>query len=247
MKKTLRNAFLSLCLLTTPAQAFPLIELAEEARQDARSGAFKELNQIESILKGMVEIRELELKRPVQVNTLNREQLQNNLIAQIERDIPPERIAAEEQLYKHLGLLKPEFDYRQFLIELYTEQIGGYYDPKTQELRLIKGAAMTGLEQQMLIAHELTHALQDQHFELTQYLDPQNQNDDQTLAHMALIEGDAMVAATEYIQQRASQRPVLGIFEAFGSLLSAVRMTQNSAKFMSAPAFIKASMLFPYE
>ncbi|MBF2055542.1 MAG: hypothetical protein IGS03_18990 [Candidatus Sericytochromatia bacterium] len=238
---------LSLLLLSAgSALGAPLIELAPEARADLASGSFKGLEKIEQILETMSTLRALPVKAPVQVNTLNRQQLEKALIAQIERDIPPERIAAESDLYKHLGLLAPDFDYRAFLIALYTEQIGGYYDPKTRQLRLVKDN-LTGLENEMLIAHELVHALQDQHFDLQQYLDPEARNDDRTLAQMALIEGDATAAATEFVQQRLEQKPLSGLLDSFSSLLSAARMSTRFETFNKAPAFIRESMLFPYQ
>lgn len=238
---------LSLLLLSTgSAGAASLIELAPEARADLASGSFKGLEKIEQILETMSTLRALPVKAPVQVNTLDRQQLEKALIDQIERDIPPERIAAESDLYKHLGLLAPDFDYRAFLIALYTEQIGGYYDPKTRQLRLVKDN-LTGLENEMLIAHELVHALQDQHFDLQQYLDPEARNDDRTLAQMALIEGDATAAATEFVQQRLEQKPLRGLLDSFSSLLSAARMSTRFETFNNAPAFIRESMLFPYQ
>lgn len=246
----------SLALILSTAlstQAEPLIELAEEARQNAADGSFAEINHVEEILRDMIQIRGLELKRPVQINTLNREQLQKKLVSQIDTEVPPEKIAAEEDFYKSLGMLAPDFDYRQFFIDLYTEQIGGYYDPKTKELRLIQGAAASSLEQKLLIAHELTHALQDQHFSLEQLMDSQGEEDDDdaVLAQMSLIEGDATVAATEYIQlsvQRESQKNPLGsFFNTLGSVWSAVKAQQRFATFRSAPRFIQSSLTFPYE
>lgn len=237
----------SLALLTRPALAMPLVVFAPEARAEASQGEFQELKQVESILQDMVQIRDLEVAKPVQVNTLDRTQLRQKLQDQLATEVPPEKIAAEEALYKHLGMLKPDFNYRNFMVELYTEQIGGFYDPKTQELRLIKGMSMTGLEQQMLIAHELTHALQDQHYHLQNYLKPGDDNDDRTLAQMALIEGDATLAASEYVQFKTSERPFMGIFEALGSVVSAAKMTLSFEKFRSAPKFIRDSLVFPYD
>lgn len=244
----MKKIILALCLCLTPisASAAPMVVLAAEAQLDA-GGEYHKLQEIESILQEMVQIRGLELKRPVQINTIDREQLRQKLLEQIENEIPPEKIAAEEALYKHLKMLSVDFDYRQFLVDLYTEQIGGFYDPKTQELRLIKGLSLTGLEQQMLIAHELTHALQDQHYHLEDYMKSESDNDDRTLAQMALIEGDATLAASEYVQRKASERPISGLLEAFGSVVNAFSMTLRFEKFRTAPRFIREGLVFPYD
>lgn len=234
------------CLLglSAPAAAASLIELTPEAKAD---GAFKELGQIETILRDVAALRQLPVKRPIQVGILDRSQLQAKLEQQIKDEIPVDKLRGEEALYRQLGMLPAGFDYAKFLLELYTEQIGGFYDPKTKELRLIKGVTLTGMDQQMLIAHELTHALQDQHYDLGKYMDPESDNDDRSLAQAALIEGDATVAAMEYLQARASDKPFQGLLELLGSAFNAARQMQGFEKFRSAPAFIKDSLTFPYD
>ncbi|MGV3525270.1 MAG: hypothetical protein ACO1RX_13650 [Candidatus Sericytochromatia bacterium] len=234
-------------LLTFPVAAAPLVELSPEARRDASAGDFKELKQIEAILKDVSSLRQLPVKRPIQISTLARADLAADLKQRMDKEIPPDKLRGEQLLYQQLGMLPTGFDYAGFMLDLYAEQIGGYYDPETQALRLIKGNPLSGLEQQMLIAHELTHALQDQHYDLQKYLNGNSDNDDRTLAHMALIEGDATVAATEYIQRRQQERPMGGLLDLVGTLFSAARMVSQSETFRSAPRFIQDSLLFPYQ
>lgn len=230
-----------------PLQAAQYIELSPQAQADQASGIFKALDQIETILEDVSQLRHLAIKRPVKLSTIDRKQLSQELEKQVATEIPAEKIEAEEALYQQLGMLSPDFDYRQFLLDLYTEQIGGFYDPKTGDLKLIKGTPLTGIDQQLLIAHELTHALQDQHFELKRLTQPDGDNDDQTLAHMALIEGDATITAGEYIQQQLSKRPAFGLFDVFGSVMNLMKGGQSFNKFSSAPAFIRNSLIFPYD
>lgn len=233
-------------MLSGPVSAAALIELTPEAKQNT-SGAFKELKQIEKILADVAKLRSLPVKRPIQIGVLDRSQLEKTLTKQINEEIPADKIKGETALYRQLGMLPKDFDYQQFMVDLYTEQIGGFYDPKTRELNLIKGTPLTGLDQQMLIAHELTHALQDQHFELHKYMSEGSDNDDLNLARTALIEGDATVAATEYIQLRAEAKPVQGLFEMLGTVFNAAKQMQSFEKFRSAPRFIQESLTFPYD
>ncbi len=240
-------AALTISLPIQALQAAQYIELSPEAQADQASGIFKALDQIETILEDVSKLRQLPIKRPVKISTIDRKQLSQELEKQVSTEIPAEKIEAEQALYQQLGMLSADFDYRQFLLDLYTEQIGGFYDPKTGDLKLIKGTPLTGIDQQLLIAHELTHALQDQHFELQKMTKPDSDNDDQTLAQMALIEGDATITSSEYIQQQLSKKPAFGIFEVFGSVMNLMKGGQSFDKFRSAPAFIRNSLTFPYD
>lgn len=229
---------------SAPTHAASMVELAPDSRQ---GGSYQELKQVESILTTVAKMRALPVLRPIQVGLLDRTQLQNKLSQQIRDEIPPDKLRGEGALYQQLGMLPAGFDYAKFLLELYTEQIGGFYDPATRELKLIKGTPLTGLDQQMLISHELTHALQDQHYQLSKYMDSHSDNDDKGQAMIALIEGDATVSASEYVQAKASEKPFQGLLDVLGSAFNAARQIPGYQKFRAAPAFIRDSLIFPYD
>src|SRR5688500_20194517 len=69
---------------------------------------------------------------------------------------------AAEMLLKAFGLAPPDFAYRTFLIKLLSEQVAGYYDPKAKQFYLAEWIELDG--QKTVMAHELTHALPHQHF-----------------------------------------------------------------------------------
>ncbi len=89
------------------------------------------------------------------------------------------------------------FEYRPFIIKLLTEQVAGYYDAKGQEFHLAEWLELEG--QKPVMAHELTHALQDQHFNLRRFEKWPHGDSDAELAAHALIEGDATLAMTIYM------------------------------------------------
>ena len=64
-----------------------------------------------------------------------------------------------------LGLIEPDDDVRALAGSIFGEGVAGYYDPRTQRMRIVEGAAPGPLAD-MVLAHELTHALEDQRFEL---------------------------------------------------------------------------------
>src|SRR5215831_7784750 len=104
---------------------------------------------------------------------------------------------AEEVTLKKLGLAPPDFQYRALMLRVLTEQVAGYYDPKVQTFHLADWVDVDG--QRPIMAHELTHALQDQHFNLRRFEHWPKGDSDAELAAHALIEGDATLAMVMYV------------------------------------------------
>ena len=144
---------------------------------------------------------------------------------------------AAEQALKKLGLAPPDFQYRPFLIKLLTEQVAGYFDPKQQEFFLADWIDLEG--QKPVMAHELTHALQDQHFNLRRFERWPKGDSDAELAAHALIEGDATLAMKVYM----AKNPLVAFafMRAFGS------NAMPSEQFKQAPRSLRESLVFPYD
>jgi hypothetical protein len=104
---------------------------------------------------------------------------------------------AAEVTLKKLGLAPPDFQYRALMIRLLTEQVAGYYEPKTRQFHLADWIDLDG--QRPIMAHELTHALQDQHFNLRRFDHWPKGDSDAELAAHALIEGDATMTMAMYV------------------------------------------------
>lgn len=101
----------------------------------------------------------------------------------------------EELVFKGLGILDEKIDYKNALIDFYVSQIGGYYDPKRKIY--VMADWLPDAVQGPTAVHELTHALQDQQFDLKKFYDDKLPTDEK-LARQALVEGDAMAVMTEY-------------------------------------------------
>jgi len=123
---------------------------------------------------------------------------------------------ALERAYKQFGLIPREIDLLEYLIDLYTGQIAGYYDPKQGRffikerrdpaLVALEGEtdddATSGTELQFVISHEFVHALQDQHFDLVALDERFTDESDRSTAISGLIEGDAMLGAIDHLAWR---------------------------------------------
>lgn len=250
MKKMTKRLFLGcICtlLLHSAAHATPFIKLTQRAQEVQASGKYPLLDRVEPILKRMIKVRELPLKHPIEVDILNKKELLSELNRQVDTSLKPEELEGEKALYVRWKMIPEHFKYKEFLLNLYTEQIGGFYDSKTKKLYLIQGIPLSKLDMEALIAHELTHALQDQSYDLERLMNPpkDKKNDDQTLALMAVVEGDAVMASEEYIRLKAQEK-TLSFLDILGSAVNLFRMNATFKKLNEAPGFIKNSLLFPY-
>jgi hypothetical protein len=159
------------------------------------------------------------------------------IIDNLDRETKPGQIHATEVTLKKLGLAPPDFNLRDLMIRLLTEQVAGYYDPKTQQFHLADWIDVDG--QKPIMAHELTHALQDQHFNLRRFEHWPKGDSDAELAAHALIEGDATLAMSEYVGRSPAR--MIALFKSLGSAATA---TEELDK---APRVVRESLLFPYQ
>jgi hypothetical protein len=190
-----------------------------------------------AVLKETSDLRELSIIKEVKSGAQSRSDIERMIIKNLDEDSSPAEMHAAEVILKAFGLAPSTFQYRPFLIKLLTEQVAGYYDPKAQQFYLADWIELEG--QKPVMAHELTHALQDQHFNLRRFEKWPKGDSDAELAAHALIEGDATLAMTLYM----SKNPLV----ALAFIRSLGSDATNSEQFKQAPRAIRESLMFPYE
>src|SRR2546425_641920 len=190
-----------------------------------------------AVLKETSEIRELPILHPVKSGAQSRTEIERMVIRNLDDQTTPAEMHATEQALKKLGLAPPDFQYRTFLIKLLSEQVAGYFDPKQQEFFLADWIDLEG--QKPVMAHELTHALQDQHFNLRRFEHWPKGDSDAELAAHSLIEGDATLAMALYIANNPLR--VLAFLKSLGST------GPPSEELDKAPRALRESLLFPYQ
>ena len=190
-----------------------------------------------SMLRETSELRELSILKAVKSGAQSRTEIENMIVKNLDAETTPAEMHAAEVLLRVFGLAPKDFAYRSFLIKLLTEQVAGYYDPKAQQFYLADWIDLDG--QKPVMAHELTHALQDQHFNLQRFENWPKGDSDAELAAHALIEGDATLAMTLYM----AKNPLVAL--AFIHSLGAQEAA--SEQFKQAPRALRESLLFPYE
>jgi len=186
----------------------------------------------------VVELRGLEPLRPVPRTLFTRADLEQFIVQELDEDFSPEEARRDAIEMSAFDFIPADTDLRALMETLYTEQIAGFYDTDTQSLTVVNEGAVMGPMDKTVYAHEFTHALQDQHFGL-EALDPDENSDDASLAVTALIEGDATMLMQEYMLAYLDPDE---LFEMLSESLEA-----GSEALDSAPAVIRAQLMFPYE
>lgn len=194
--------------------------------------------QLEALIVTAQEIRELAFLSPPVITVVTDTELEERVRSSIEEET--EDFPADESLYKLLGLLAPDADLEQMLLDLYGEQVGGFYDGETGEIVVPAHEEGFSILQQATMIHELVHAITDQNFGFDAEFDLMIDEErlDEAAGFQALIEGDAQLAEVHWLQSLSQQE--LGRF-------IAESLQIDTTSFDSAPQFITDSLIFPYD
>jgi hypothetical protein len=222
-----RSALLALLLLSTTANAL---------------GAQSQ-DQYDQINEEMEEIRGLELLQPIKLSTKTRAEIQNQTAQDLETDYPAIDRQNDQRVLIAFGLMDPDQDIGEIYVEVLGEQIAGYYDPETDEMVVVSddapGDALSA-SNEVTYAHEVVHALQDQHFDLESFNDQRIEgSDDESLAVTSLIEGDATAAQIQYLIANP------GLIDDLSGEISDGDAASQALD--NAPPIVSATLLFPYE
>lgn len=227
-------SFATVLLVSSGAAQSPAKDPASTTA-GARNAALVAATQ--EVLKETSEVRQLAILRPVQSSTQSRAEIERTIRKNIDEEITAADMHAAEVTMKKLGLAPPDFEYHTLMIRLLTEQVAGYYEPKTRQFYLADWIDVDG--QKPIMAHELTHALQDQHFDLRRFDHwPKGESDSELAAH-ALIEGDATLAMAMYV----ASNPL----RALSFLKSMGAMGVATEELDKAPRSLRETLLFPYQ
>jgi hypothetical protein len=212
--------------------------------------------------------RGLKLVRRVPWGRVSEPELRREVVAAFREDLPPRRLAEVELGLKAFGLIPESMDLGTYVPELLTSQIAGFYDPHRKALAVVDrpggllgteagaqlGAEMTRKMEDGLLVHELTHAIQDQHFDLDRLSDPDPLSDG-GVARLALVEGDATLVMMDGLI-RAPLEDVPEASGLVGELMAdgggeegspvAGQGLPGQKEMASAPAWFRDQLLFSY-
>ncbi|MBC7253205.1 MAG: hypothetical protein H5T72_04460 [Actinobacteria bacterium] len=200
---------------------------------------------IEEVLEQVKGIRGLNADSGVPVDYLSQDQLRERMIQDFEEENPEEEIRTASEIMVMLGFIDPELDLYGLYIDLYTEQIAGFYDAEENRMFLISEEQRMGPMDRYILAHELTHYLQDSNFDLQRppFYDPpeaeEETDDDAAFAATCLVEGDAMLTSRLWLTRYMDPSDLLEMQRESGEFSTEV--------LDSAPEYIRDGLLFPYQ
>ncbi len=225
----------------------------------------KELfRSVDEILQFASQDTDLPIKHKVKRRLTKRDEVQSYVEKSMKDDKDAKRLERSSEVLKKFGLLPRNFDLSNFLVVMLREQVAGYYDVKTKTVNLLNWLDVE--QQKPVLAHELTHALQDQSFEIEKWMkgskdtddkkdkkdkkdDPSPSdidNDEESSARQAVVEGQAMVVLLDYslapMGKTLLQSPQIVQALEEGMLVG----TADTPAFRDAPIFLKEELTFPY-
>ncbi|MBI4706250.1 MAG: hypothetical protein HY744_34570 [Deltaproteobacteria bacterium] len=183
-------------------------------------------------------LRGLGPERGVQATVLGRDAVIARIIAKTEREIPEHALRAQGELLAALGLLPTGYDFVAGVYALLRSEIAGFYD--TTEKRLFLLDDLPDREAEPTLAHELVHALQDQHFALEALTKYRPGEGDRIGAAHALGEGDATSAMLDLTAGSAMR------FEQQWLRLAMVASVALSEAGVQTPPVLRAALVAPY-
>src|SRR5438270_1467721 len=214
---------------------------AKPSKPDDKANNLDFAAAADEVLSEMSQITGLAARGPLKKTLRSRQQIREHVVQEMNEDKDKAERYAGARSAEAFGLLPKGFDLDSFMIDLLTEQIAGLYDPKAHEFYVADWIHIE--DQRMVMAHELTHALEDQHFQIEAWVKAARPNDDSELARESVLEGSAMVAMVEYLLQ-GSGRSLQDLPDIDPAML--IGDMSDTPLLKKAPPFIKDALIFPY-
>ena len=207
---------------------------------------------VDDILKFDSEASGLPIKHPVKSKLTSRKEVEKYFLDSFKDDKSAKHLTQAEVVLKKFGLIPRDSSLEGTLLELYTEAVAAYYDPKKKTVYLLDW--LDPEAQKPVLAHELTHALQDQNFNLTKFMKNGQQKkvgkydvetSEALSARVALMEGQAAAVMIDYLLapqgQSAESNPDLARAVQAGMLSD-----DGASVIRHAPLYLKEDLKFPY-
>jgi hypothetical protein len=197
---------LTLALVILGATALPLRGQGQAPPAPPPSSAVDPLYRVADEVSADVEkLRGWKFKRPVRKDRTTLADARRYLESRIDQTLPPSRRAVTEAFLRTAGLVPPACDLRASLANVLEQQVAGYYDPASGTLHLVERSdGMPGFMQRTVLAHELTHALDDQYVGLGELnaSPASSRTEDEDVVRGSLAEGSATALMFQYLVQQ---------------------------------------------
>lgn len=222
----------------TRARLLIVIGMALAITPQARGG-----DADEDVAAEVAKLRGLKIKKKLKRETIDADALRARLVERFGEEYSADEIAGQQASLERWGLIGADVQVHDLLLDILTEQVAGFYDRADQTLYIAE-REVEGSD--LLMAHEIVHALQDQHFDLDKLTDLPRTEADALQARHALIEGDGVVTSYELMLAREGVAPPWGMDDALTMMTKTIEASSGHARLDQAPLVVRDLLLFPY-
>lgn len=225
---------------------FPLVLLlAVGCRGDKPRTVSLEQHELDSLVVALMPAvaaaTGLEFRETPRAGIRTRDEVRAYLLVKLEEELPAERLEGLVAAYRLMGLIPDSLDVGQMFVDLYTEQVAGFYEPDSSMLFAVAGSDMATMR--ATLSHELVHALQHQYLPLDSILADRS-DADRLAAAQAVLEGQATVVMIELL---APDSDFLGDDTIWRQIADELARPQAGLDvFNNAPLVIRTGLIFPY-
>jgi hypothetical protein len=201
-------------------------------------------SQVPAITKTLTEISGMKQFHPVPCDFITKEKVNEFLKKRVKDNDNPEDLRAEEVVLKKFGFVPPDFNLADSTVDLLTEQAAAFYDYNKKKLFITETTSTES--QDMVLAHELSHALADQNFHLARYIRQGRKSDDGATARLAVMEGQATWLMSEFMARRSGRS-----LRDSPEIVALMSSDNDSAGgqypvFENSPLYLRLTLVFPY-
>jgi uncharacterized protein DUF6782 len=200
------------------------------------------LSQADSVFQQMSELTGLPIKSSLKKQVISRPEVSKYIADTLHSEMTPQEMHTQEATLQAFGLVPPDFNLEKFLISFYTEQAAGFYDPIRKTMFIADWVEQD--MQRMVLAHELTHALQDQSYDLEKFLKAARDDDDASAAREAVVEGHATAAMMQEMMEPMKLEVMPSLVPLMAPIIQ--QQLEEFPAFTTAPFFFRFQALFPY-
>ena len=237
------------CILKRMALCAGLLALLAAVAAPPAPAEHNLCQEVPAIAAKLTQISGMKLRRPVPCDFISKARVNQFLNQRIKEETRPEEIRAEELTLKMFGLVPQDFNLAKTTVDLLTEQAAAFYDYEGKEgghKELYITESSSSEPEEPVLAHELSHALADQNFDLKKYIHQGRKSDDGSTARLAVLEGQATWMMSEYLARQSGQS--LKTSHELAATMSAVSDSEGGQYpvFDKAPLYLRLSLVFPY-
>ena len=193
----------------------------------------------DTVEQQVIAIRGLKPTHPVLRQFIDEAELRTLITQQFDQDTPPAYLAANDRLYKALGLIPATSNLRTLSLDLLSGGVAGFYRNDQGKLYVVSKTGAPGPNERFYFAHEYDHALQDQNSTIFKDFDKVLDQGDQLLARQAIYEGDATLLMTQWAAANLTQADL-------AEVLAAGNDPAAQAVIARTPAILRDTLTFPY-